>query len=150
MTGNQADLETGDALDPISRFRITVLEKVSNASRLHDIKSALVVGAMVAAQALPSPWHIIAIAVGGVILGNLAHSFAESRGILVAGMKPPRARRVATAVIVAIGLLLFSSLILSRHLGLAWAPFPLGVAAAAVALAGSRLWLRVYRAEMRR
>jgi hypothetical protein len=107
---------------------------------------------MVGTQALALPFNVLGSTLGVVVLSALFRHEARRTGLSVTGLSPRRARWVA------IGL---GALFLPCMLGLVWAGRELSsthlaqlvagvmVAVFAIALIGSRLWRRVYRAEMR-
>ena len=136
-----------EALASIRQSRGAVQARVSAGSWTYDIVYSLLVGTMVAGVALPLAGFVIVDAVCSTALVLLALWWARRNGVWVSGLTPRRARWVAIGLGLAFGGLVLSALVLKLEMGLAWAPLALGVLAAGLALAASRLWLRVYRSE---
>lgn len=78
----------GAALKAISRSRAAMYEKVSASSWRDGIVVSLVMGSIVAAQALQWPWDIIYPGLGVVVLFNLGWETAKRQGVWVTGAPP--------------------------------------------------------------
>lgn len=140
-----------EALAVIQRSRQIVHDKVVTGGWSYDLIYAALAAGMVGGQALDNPYNISASTLG--LLGLVVLFQRESRrtGLKLTGVSPKWARWVA----ISIGLI-FAAVIV----GLAWVrrespgvpAWQVGAVAAAIAfvaaLIGSRIWRRVYRAEM--
>lgn len=145
MTDPHSD--PAEALASIRQSRSAVHARVSAGSWTYDIVYSLLVGTIVAGVALPLVGFLIVDAVCCTALALLAIWWARRNGVWISGVSPRRARWVAIGLGFVFAGLILTALLLKLELGLAWAPLALGVLAAVLALAASRLWLRVYRAE---
>lgn len=104
-------------------------------------------GLLVASQGMPQPWSLIAlpIALGGLAL--MMASWRKKFGWWVSGYSPRRARWVAFALVPAfLGLMGLS--LYGRFVGPWWLFIVSGVIGFVVAIAASRLWMRVWRQEL--
>ena len=106
-----------------------------------------VCGLLVASQGLPTLWGLIVlpIALGG--LAFMVMSWRKRFGWWVSGYSPKRARWVAFGLLgVFFGLMGLS--LYGRYLGPWWLFIVSGVIGFVVAIAASRLWMRVWRKEL--
>lgn len=145
MTDPHAD--PAEALALIRQSRSAVQARVSAGSWIYDIVYSLLIGAMVAAVALPLAGFLIVDAVCGTALVGLALWWRRRTGVWVSGVTPPNARWVAIGVGFGFVALVLGGVVLVHRAGVPWAPLPLGAVAAVGALIASRLWLKIYRAE---
>ena len=145
MTEPHAD--PSEALAAVRASRAAVHARVSAGSWAYDVVYSLLLGAMVAAVALPLPGFLIVDSICTVSLVLLARWWARRTGVWVSGVTPRRARWVALAVGVGFTVLVVAGLWLKLEAGLIQAPLVLGALGFVLALAASRLWLRVYRSE---
>jgi len=109
---------------------------------------ALMLGGMVAAQALEPVWSLFtSVACFTVIVA--AHRIkVRTMGVSVLGVTPRRARWVAVGLALVFLTIFAVAVGLKLRADLWWAPLAGAPVAAAAALFGSRLWLRVYRREL--
>lgn len=113
----------------------------------YDLFYGLVCGLLVAGQGMPQPWSFIVLpfALGG--LAGMVMWWRKKFGWWVSGYSPKRARWVAIGLAaVMIGLMGLS--IYGRHVGPSWLFVVAGVLGFVAAIAGSRLWLHVWRREL--
>lgn len=106
-----------------------------------------VCGLLVASQGMPTLWGLIVlpIALGG--LAVMVMSWRKKFGWWVSGYSPKRARWVAFALLAAfLGLMGLS--LYGRYVGPWWLFIVSGVIGFVVAIAASRLWMRVWRKEL--
>jgi putative effector of murein hydrolase LrgA (UPF0299 family) len=141
-----------EALASIQAARQSVHARIASKGWRYDLAYAATASVMVGTQALTIPFNVLGSTLGVLLLTTLFRQEARRTGLRVTGVSPRRARWVA----IGLGLLFLPCM-----LGLVWAARELSpghlaqlvaavmVAVFAVALAGSRLWRRVYRAEMR-
>ena len=122
--------------------------------------AVLLVALLVGGSQLPVPYaelgpgptlNTLGVALGVIALTLLFRRESERLGVTVTGLTPKHARGVAIGLGLAILPLMLAAIVLNRK-----APSPeilvlggagLAVAAFVLALAGSRLWRRVYRRE---
>lgn len=144
--------DPAEALAAIAEARRTVHDRVAGHGWRYDLTYAGLVAGMVGAQSLDQPFGIVGVALGVAGLAVIFQRETRRTGVLVTGVSPRRARWVA----IAMGLLMGAAMlgmVAMRHLtppGFPLIPAVLAVMvlAFAVALIGSRIWRRVYRAEM--
>jgi hypothetical protein len=145
-------IDPAAALAAIRTARDSVETRVSSRGWHYDIPYAAIVAVMVGAQALPPLFSILGSVLG--VTGLLVMFRAESRrtGVRILGTTPRRARWVAIGL-GGVMVLTMLGLVYVRHNR---PDLPLGLITAGVmvvvfsaALTGSRLWRRVFRAEMR-
>lgn len=102
---------------------------------------------LVAGNGLEAPWSLLVLGIALAGLGILTASWRRRFGWWISGYSPRRARWVAFGM-VAVFLVLMAVSIYGRLNG----PWWLHLAAAAIgfvtAIAGSRVWMRVWRAEL--
>ena len=113
----------------------------------YDLAYGAICALLVAGQGLPQPWSFIVlpIALGG--LAVLVMWWRKTYGWWVSGYSPKRARWVAFGlVVVFVGLV--GMTLYGRTVGPSWLYLVSGGIAFVAAIAGSRLWLRVWRAEL--
>lgn len=141
-----------DALETIRASRQAVHDRISKGGWRYDLIYSALMAGMVSSQVLDNPFNVVGLTLG--VLGLTAMFQAETRrlGMLVTGISPARARWVAIAMGLLMAAVMLGVVALRYRTGVS--PIPLGIGAASigfvVALIGSRLWRRVYRAEMGR
>lgn len=147
--------ETGptpaEALAAIATSRKTVHDRVAVGGWRYDLTYAVIMAVMVGGQAFDNPWNVTASSLGVLALVVLFQHEARRTGLRITGVSPRNARWVAIVIGLAAAALMIGVTIARRSLP----EVDVGViAAATVALAfaagliGSRVWRRVYRAEM--
>lgn len=140
-----------EALAAIERSRQTVHDRIASGGWRYDLTYAALMAGMVGGQALDTPFNILASSLGILGLAVIFQHETRRTGLRLTGVSPKYARWVA----IGIGLL-FAACIVGLALVRRESPdTPVWVVATAamsfafaVALIGSRLWRRVYRAEM--
>ena len=137
-----------EALDSIRRSRAAVADRVAKNSKTYDLIYSSIAAVMVAGQAAPFPFNVMASTGACVAFVFLARKWAQKTGVFVSGVTPKRARWVAFAMGAVFVVLMLASL-WSGRAHREWLAIPLGVVAFLLAGVGSRLWLRVFRAETR-
>lgn len=114
----------------------------------YDLAYGLICGGVVASIGVPVPYGSLMLVVCMLGLVLMIHWYRKQTGVWISGLSPRRARWVALGLgFVLVGLCI-ASLLLTRRLGLWWAPFAAGAAAGLIAVVASRLWMRVYRREL--
>ncbi|HZV84711.1 MAG TPA: hypothetical protein VFF48_06965 [Brevundimonas sp.] len=154
MTNEPAN-ETGpapaEALAAIASSRKTVHDRVAGRGWRYDLTYAAIVAVMVGGQALDNPFNVSASTLGLLALVLLFQHKARRTGVRVTGVSPAHARWVAISVgLVAAALIVGVAIVRSRlpQVDVGVLAASTGAVAFGVALIGSRIWRRVYRAEM--
>lgn len=113
----------------------------------YDLLYGTACALLVAAQGLQAPYSllVLALALGG--LGLMIAGWRRHFGWWISGYSPRRARWVAVAMVV-----VFLGLMALSHYGRTDGPWWLYLVSGALgfvaAIAGSRIWMRVWRAEL--
>jgi len=133
----------------LAQAREAVADRLDREAGWYDPLYALLVGAVIASQALPIPYGTLSIGPFVAILAALYQVQVRRSGLRLLGTTPKRARWVALGMaLVLVGLMLAAVWLgMNGHRLLAAATT--GPLAAVVAFVGSRLWRRVFRAELR-
>lgn len=135
------------ALDAIRQSQAVVHDKVAQGSWRYDLVYSAIAAVMVGGQAAPLPFNVLASGGGALALALLMRSWTQKNGVMVMGTTPNKARWVAYGVGALFLILMGLSLYAGRRGDMIWAPFALAAIGFVCALALSRLWFRVYRAE---
>lgn len=135
------------ALAAIRQSQAVVHDKVAQGSLRYDLTYSAIAAVMVGGQAAPLPFNVLASGGGALALALLMRSWTQKNGVMVMGTTPKKARWVAYGVGALFLILMGLSLYAGRRGDMIWAPFALAAIAFVCALALSRLWFRVYRAE---
>ncbi|HYC75860.1 hypothetical protein [Brevundimonas sp.] len=114
----------------------------------YDVAYGLICGGIVASLGVPAPYGSLIVVVCMLGLVLMIQWYRKQTGVWVSGLSPRRARWVALGLGFVLVSLCIASLLLTRRLGLWWAPFATGAAAGLIAVVASRLWMRVYRREL--
>lgn len=141
-----------EALAAIEKSRRAVHDRVATGGWRYDLTYAAIAAVMVAGQALDVPWNVLASSMGVLGLAILFQHESRRTGLRLTGLSPRWARWVAIGIGLGFAAAIVGLALVRRE----WPEIPVGVVAgvaAAVtfglALIGSRIWRRVYRAEMR-
>jgi len=113
----------------------------------YDLLYGAACGLLVAGQGMPDPWRFIAlpIAMAGLVL--IIAGWRKKFGWWVSGYSPKRARWVAFALVaVLVGLVGLS--LYGRYAGPDWLWMVSGGVGFVASIAGSRLWMHVWRKEL--
>jgi hypothetical protein len=151
MTDPNDAADPAAALAAIQASRRAIHDRVASKGWRYDLAYSALIAGMVAGQVLEAPFNITASALGVLGLAVIFQAETRRTGLRVTGISPARARWVAIGLGLAMAVVMLGLVWLKRAPG---AP-SVGVLAAgagaltfALALIGSRLWRRVYRAEM--
>lgn len=143
--------DPAEALAAIQASRRAIHDRVAGKGWRYDLTYSALIAGMVAGQVLDAPFNIAASSVGVLGLAVIFQIETRRTGLRVTGVSPARARWVAIGLGLVMAAVMLGLVWLKRTAG---AP-SVGVLAAgsgalafALALIGSRLWRRVYRAEM--
>lgn len=113
----------------------------------YDLLYGAVCALLVAGQGMPDPWRFIAlpIAMAGLVL--MITAWRKKFGWWVSGYSPKRARWVAFGLgAVLVGLIVLS--LYGRSAGPDWLWLVSGGVGFVASIAGSRLWMHVWRREL--
>lgn len=135
------------ALAAIRQSQAAVHDKVAQGGWRYDLTYSAIAAVMVGGQAAAMPLNVLASGGGALALALLMRSWTQKNGVMVMGITPKKARWVAYGVGALFLILMGLSLYAGRRDDMAWAPFALAGIGFVCALAMSRLWFRVYRAE---
>lgn len=147
--------ETGptpaEALAAIADSRKTVHDRVAVGGWRYDLSYAAIMACMVGGQAFDNPFNVTASTLGLLALVVLFQHEARRTGLRITGISPRHARWVAIAIGLVAAVLIVGVVAIRRQFPDANVTVLAAATAAAafvVALIGSRIWRRVYRAEM--
>lgn len=145
-------IDPAEALASIRAARDSVEARVSSKSWSYDVPYAALVAGMVGAQAGPLPVGPLGSGIGVLALALLYRAESRRTGLRILGTTPRRARWVA----IGLGAVMLVAMLGLLYVRRSRPDLPLGLITAGVmafvfvaALIGSRLWRRVFRAEMR-
>jgi hypothetical protein len=113
----------------------------------YDLAYGVICALLVAGQGLPRPWSFIVLPIALCGLAGLVMWWRKTYGWWVSGVSPRRARWVAFGLMaVLVGLI--SLTLYGRTVGPSWLYLVSGGLGFVAAIAGSRLWLHVWRREL--
>jgi len=113
----------------------------------YDLLYGAVCGLLVAGPGAPQPWSFVVLPIAMAGLALMVASWRKTYGWWVNGYSPKRARWVAFGLGgVFVGLVLLS--LYGRGAGPDWLFLVAGGLGFVAAIAGSRLWMRVWRKEL--
>ena len=138
--------DTAAMLAEVQRAQDAVRDRVSQASWRYDLAYSTIAAVMVGGQAAPMPFNVLASAGAAAAFALLWRGWSEKTGVSITGYSPKRARWVAISLGVIFAGLMIAGLYAGRT-GHAYWGLPLAVAGFVLAMAFSRLWVKVYRAE---
>jgi hypothetical protein len=140
-----------EALAAIRDSRRAVERRVAAGSWRYDLSYSAILAMMIGSQTLDMPMNTVGVAIGVLLLAVLFRREADRLGVSITGLSPRRARWVAIGLGLAFVPLMLAAIAANRLIddgpALALVALGLMVVTFALALAGSRLWLRVYRRE---
>ena len=140
------DANPHEALAAIRAAR-SDLAPPGNYPLVYDIAYGLICGLLLAGPGMPKPWLSIAIPIALFGLVGLMMWWRKQYGWWVSGYSPKRARWVASGLVaVFVGLVGLS--LYGRSTGPDWLYMVSGILGFFAAIAGSRLWLHVWRREL--
>jgi len=145
------DPTPAEALAAIAESRKTVHDRVAAGGWRYDLAYAALIALMVGGQAFDNPFNVSASTLGLLGLVLLFQHETRRTGLRITGVSPRHARWVAVAIgLVAAAVIVGVAVIRRVSPGTdVWVVAALAAAVAFIAaLVGSRIWRRVYRAEM--
>ncbi|WP_292083309.1 MULTISPECIES: hypothetical protein [unclassified Brevundimonas] len=138
-----------EALALVLEGREQALGKMEYWPWWYDAGYAASCALLVAGQGFPTPISIVCVTVAITILVIIMRKWQAHTGVWVNGYSPKRARWAAIGLgVVLVGLMLLS-IWAGRMQGLAWVPLLNGAVAACLGVIGMRVWMRLYRIDVR-
>ncbi|MDQ3125104.1 MAG: hypothetical protein M3Q74_05800 [Pseudomonadota bacterium] len=140
-----------EALAAIAESRKAVHDRVAVGGLRYDLTYAALVAVMVGGQAFGNPFNVSASTLGVLGLVLLFQHEARRTGLSITGVSPRHARWVAIAIGLFAAAIIVGVTIVRRQspdTPVVLVAALAGAAAYVLALIGSRIWRRVYRAEM--
>lgn len=141
-----------EALAAIEASRKAVHDRVSAHGWRYDLAYSAILAGVVGAQALDIPFNVTGMTLGVLALVLMFQAESRRTGVKVTGISPHKAGWVAIALSMVLAGTMLGVVIARRMVDPIQFPLVVsGVMAVVfvIALFGSRLWRRVYRAEMR-
>jgi hypothetical protein len=141
-----------EALAAIEASRRTVHDRIATKGWRYDLTYAALAAMMVGGQAFDNPFNVSASTLSVLGMVVLYRQEARRTGVRVSGVSPRHARWVAISIGLLAAAIIVGLAMVRRERPEIDAAVVAAVSAAAafvVALIGSRIWRRVYRAEMR-
>ena len=143
------ELDPREALALAERTRDRMLERAATPPWYAPLYG-LGCGLIVAGGGSPQPWGLLLVTVGILSVALLYWRWTQSSGLSVNGYRAGTTRMIAVGLATALAGLLLAGLVLREMIGLVWAPFLCGAAAALIAAVASAAWDRAWRAQIRR
>lgn len=150
MTDPVENQSPAEALEAARQSRGAVAQRLTQGSWLYDLAYGSLTAGIVAAQALEPPLGLVLTSLCTLALVGLMRVWVNKTGVFVTGLSPPRARWVAIGLGVVMAVLMLAAVAVKRSDGPVLHSMLLALAAGLIAIAASRLWLRVFIAETRR
>lgn len=145
--------DPAEALAAIQRSRQAVHDRVASGGWGYDLTYAALVAGLIGSQALDQPFAVAGTSLGIAGLAIIFRKEVRRTGVQVTGFSPRQARWVAMGLGLVLAAVMMGVVLLKHEVGpeLPLAPITVAVMAGvfALALGASRVWRRVYRAEMR-
>lgn len=140
--------EAADALDAMQASRVKLAAAAECPPERHAAFAAMY-GILTASQALPTGWVLGVEAV--IVLSVIAVVAWDRRrtGMFINGYRRGRTRKVTMAMLAVFLPLYTLGAFLKHFRGVDWAPVACGIVVTIAAYSLSRLWQRVFTAEMR-
>lgn len=149
MTQPVESQSAAEALEAVRKSREAVADRLVEGSWLYDLVYGALVAGMVGSQAFDQPLNIVITSVCIFGLLFLMRWWANKTGVSITGLNPPRARWVAIGLGVVMAFFLVGAAAIHREgAPVLWIGL-LAVGGGIIAVAASRLWLKVFIAETR-
>jgi len=147
MNDPATEYDAAEALAAVNEARTALLQRVEWGSWRYDLIYSALAAGIVMAQGLPLPFNTLADAAIIVALVTLARWWRARTGVWISGVTPKRARWAALGIGLFAAAAALAAAIGARQ-GQAWVALALGPVVGLLALGGSRLWRRIFRAEV--
>lgn len=141
------DPDPRQALDSIREARASMGRNLSYPVAW-DLLYGLICAVLVGGQGLPDPFNTLTLALALTATVLAVQWWRKRLGWWVNGYNPPRARWVAFGLALVLGGLMVGTLANRWAEGPWWVPLASGAGAFVIAIAGGRLWMRVYRRDL--
>lgn len=138
-----------EALDMIRNSREQTLAKMDYWPWWYDCGYALACGLLVAGQGFPTQYGLLTITVALAVLVVIMRKWQAKTGVWVNGYRPRRARWAAFALAAILIGLMGVSIWFGRLEEIYWVPVVNGILAAGFGFVGMRVWMRLYRIDVR-
>lgn len=138
-----------EALDLIRDTRQQALGVMDKWPWWYDAGYAFACGVLVLGQGLPTVYGLLCTMLGIGVLALIVRAYREQAGVWVNGYGPKRARWAAIGLGVLLLGLMGASIWFGRIQDIVWVPVMNGLIAALLAVVGSRIWMRLYRKDVR-
>jgi hypothetical protein len=141
-----------EALAAIEKSRRAVHDRVAGGGWRYDLTYSVIAAGMVAGQVFDVPYNVLASTLGVLGLTIIFQRETRRTGLKLTGLSPRWARWVAIGIGLLFAAAMIGLMVIRRQSPDTQVGLIAGVAAVVtfvVALIGSRIWRRVYRAEMR-
>lgn len=137
------------ALEQIRQTREQTLGKMDYWPWWYDAGYALACGLLVAGPGFSTTISMACVAVAIAILVTIMRVWQDRTGVWVNGYTPRRARWAAFGLAAILVGLIGGNLWFGRVQGVVWVPLASGLVAAALGVVGMRIWMRLYRIDVR-
>ena len=138
-----------DALNSIRDTREQALGKMDHWPWWYDVGYAAVCALLVAGQGISVAAGMICVAVALGVLAVIVRKWQTETGVWVNGYSPKRARWAAFGMVILLLALMGISVWFGRGQGIVWVPLVCGAAAAVLGLVGMRVWMALYRKDVK-
>lgn len=138
-----------EALATILKSREQALEKMDYWPWWYDVGYAVACALLVAGQGFPTLVGMICLVAAMAILIAIMRMWQARTGVWVNGYAPRRARWAAFGLAAVMMGLMGLSIWFGRVQDVIWVPLACGAAAAVLAVIGMRVWMRLYRSDVR-
>jgi hypothetical protein len=152
MTREDDKLEGAGALEALNSIRDTreqALGKMDHWPWWYDAGYAASCALLVAGQGLGTAIGMVCTALALCILALIVRKWQAETGVWVNGYSPKRARWAAYGMAVLLIGLMGLSIWLGRVEGIVWVPLVCGALAAALGVVGMRVWMHLYRKDVK-
>lgn len=152
MTNEQEQHDAAGALEALNSIRETrenTLGKMEYWPWWYDAGYAISCALLVAGQGLGTGIGMACTAIALAVLIIIMRKWQADTGVWVNGYTPKRARWAAMALAALLIGLMGISIWFGRVQGVVWVPFVAGAIGAVMGLVGMRVWMRLYRKDVK-
>ncbi len=152
MTNNREQFDSAGALDALKSIQDTreaTLGKMDYWPWWYDAGYAASCALLVVGQGISTGVGMICTAVAIAILVVIMRKWQAETGVWVNGYTPKRARWAAIGLAVLLIGLMILSVVFGRVQNIVWVPFACGAVAAVLGLVGMRVWMALYRKDVK-
>lgn len=138
-----------EALASIRETREQALGKMDYWPWWYDAGYAVACALLVAGQGLGTAIGLLCTAVALAVLVIIMRKWQADTGVWVNGYSPKRARWAAFGLAGLLIGLMVVSVVFGRVQGIVWVPLACGAVAAVLGLVGMRVWMALYRKDVK-